>query len=47
MKVKSLIIDELFIKNNPDIFNNLISLKAPIPWEIRSIIFEIYPDIDD
>lgn len=45
MKVKSLKYDEEFIKNNPEIINELITLKEPIPRNINDAIDELYPNI--
>lgn len=46
MKIRSLIYDKIFIKNNPDIINKLISLKEPIPMRIHSVIIDYYPKIN-
>lgn len=46
MKLRSLKYDEEFIKNNPEIINELINLKEPIPMRIHSIVSWYYPDIN-
>ena len=45
MKVRSLIYDDNFVINNPNIINELISLKEPIPRNINDAISEHYPNI--
>ena len=45
MKVRVLVFDKDFIKNNPELINELITLKEPIPMRIYDAIDEPYPNI--
>ena len=46
MKVRVLVFDRDFIKNNPELMNELITLKEPIPMRIHSVIIDYYHDIN-
>jgi hypothetical protein len=46
MKVRLLIFDEDFIKENPNIIESLTSLKEPIPMKIHERIIDYYPNFN-
>lgn len=47
MKVRVLVFDKDFIKNNPELINELITLKEPVPMRIRSTVSWHYHEFNN